>query len=111
MKKIEKTEKVETKEKDFTTSKREVKSYNLSLGSLPGKNEEGKVEVPFNYHSLILGKAINSLVEEGKKVATREEITDKAKELGLYKKESKSSPSYIFSWWLKSLKALGYITN
>jgi hypothetical protein len=108
---MSKKEKVETKEKDFSTKKREAKIYNLAIGSLPNKDKSGKVEIPFNYHALILGKAINSLVEEGKKVATREEITAKAKELDLYKKESKSSPSYIFSWWLKSLKALGYITN
>ena len=97
-------------EKDLTTSKREPKVYTLGKGRLPFK-ENGKVEIPFNYHTLIITKAIDSLRKEGKEKAKREEIMEKAKELDLYKKESKSSPSYIFSWWLKSLKYLGYIVD
>ena len=118
-----KIEKV-TSFKDFSsTSKREAKIYELDKGSLP-KVINGKIEVKFNYHSFIIALSINLLISKGILKASKEEImalaiskkdslekdeNGEVIKLDLYKKESRSNPTYIFNWWLGSLKELGYI--
>lgn len=86
---------------------KEAKIYSLSMGSFPEGNSKA---TPFGIHASILASAILSMIDEGKVKATRKEICEKAVELGLYKaKASKSSPDYIFSWWLKALKANNFL--
>jgi hypothetical protein len=92
------------------TSSKIKKVYNLLKGNFPNPSEISKAN-PFNPHAFIIGKAILTLIEEGKEKATKEDIMGKAVSLGLYEiKPSKSDPSYIFSWWLTSLKANGFIS-
>jgi len=87
------------------------KVYSLLIGNIPSPKEVSKSN-PFNAHTLVIATAITEMVNEGIKEATKEAIMEKAVSLGLYTiKESKSSPSYIFSWWLVSLKANGFIAK
>lgn len=91
------------------TSNKAKRVYKLLKGNFPNPTEIGKAN-PFNPHAFIIGKAILSLIEEGKDNATKDEIMEKAISLGLYEiKPSKSDASYLFSWWLSSLKANGFI--
>ena len=85
------------------------KEYTLSLGTIPNSNSKA---LPFNPHTLVIAKAIENLVENGIEKASKDTIMEKAVSLGLYEvKASKSNPSYIFSWWLSSLKATGFIAK
>jgi hypothetical protein len=88
--------------------KRVKKEYLLMKGTFPKETSKAN---PFNTHTSIIASAILHLMEgEGKEKATKEEIMERALVLGLYEaKPSKSSPSYIFSWWFPSLKANGFI--
>jgi len=85
--------------------KREAKQYGISLGKLPEANQK-----QLGLHASIIIEAITELLNEGKNMASRNEIMEKAVELGLYeRKPSRQGVVPIFSWWRKSLKELGWI--
>jgi len=108
MKKVEK--KVVIKNDTVVPSKKKIKVYTLGQGDFSKVTEGNKVLVENNPHSKVIGEAILTLIKQGKTKATREEIMVVAEDGGLYDKASKSSPSYIFSWWLgRNLKPLGFI--
>ena len=82
-----------------------AKQYGISAGKLPEENQK-----PLGLHALIIIEAIKDLLNEGKNMASRAEIMEKAVELGLYeRKPSRQGVVPIFSWWRKSLKELGWI--
>jgi hypothetical protein len=94
---------VENVEKQEVT--RTAKQYGISLGKLPEENQK-----PLGLHGIIITEAITALVSEGKNMASRAEIMEKAVELGLFeRKPSRQGVVPIFSWWRKSLKELGWI--
>jgi hypothetical protein len=104
--KIENSEIIE-KAKNYTTN-RVKKEYLLLEGKAP--KEVNKAN-PFNPHAYIISEAIKSLIKEGIEKTTKDNIMERAVDLGLYSaKPSKSSPSYIFSWWFSSLKNYGFIS-
>jgi hypothetical protein len=82
-----------------------AKQYGISAGKLPEENQK-----PLGLHGIIITEAITALVSEGKNMASRAEIMEKAVELGLFeRKPSRQGVVPIFSWWRKSLKELGWI--
>jgi hypothetical protein len=84
---------------------RESKRYGLGIGKLPEANQK-----PLGEHGVIITEAITALVNEGKTSATRDEIMERAVELGLFtKKPSRQGVIPIFAWWRKSLKELGWL--
>jgi DNA integrity scanning protein DisA with diadenylate cyclase activity len=82
-----------------------AKQYGISAGKLPEENQK-----PLGLHALIIIEAIKDLLNEGKTSASRNEIMEKAVELGLYeRKPSRQGTVPIFSWWRKPLRELGWI--
>lgn len=92
-------------EKSQEMPKRESKKYGISAGKLPEENQK-----PLGLHGIIITEAITALVNEGKTSASRDEIMEKAVELGLFeRKPSRQGVVPIFSWWRKPLRELGWI--
>lgn len=86
------------------------KTYKLLSGKTPVKSEDGKLEVIWGDHADVITEAIMDLKSAGKEVATRDEIMNKAVELGLYeRRKSTQGIAPIFSWWRKSLFTMGWI--
>jgi hypothetical protein len=84
---------------------RAARTYKISLGRLPESSQK-----PLGLHAIVITEAISDLVNEGKTSATREEIMQKACDLGLYdRKPSKQGTTPIFSWWRKPLSSLGWL--
>lgn len=82
-----------------------AKQYGISAGKLPEENQK-----PLGLHALIIIEAIKDLLNEGKTSASRDEIMEKAVELGLFeRKPSRQGTVPIFSWWRKPLKELEWI--
>jgi hypothetical protein len=92
-------------EKSQEMPKREAKQYGISLGKLPEENQK-----QLGLHALIIIEAITELLNEGKNMASRSEIMEKAVEKGLFeRKPSRQGVVPIFSWWRKPLRELGWI--
>ena len=92
-------------EKSQEMPKREAKQYGISLGKLPEDNQK-----QLGLHALIIIEAITELLNEGKNMASRDEIMIKAVEFGLFeRKPSRQGVVPIFSWWRKPLRELGWI--
>ena len=84
---------------------RAARTYKISLGRLPESSQK-----PLGLHAVVITEAITALIDEGKETATREEIMQKACDLGLYdRKPSKQGVIPIFSWWRKPLSSLGWL--
>lgn len=84
---------------------RTAKQYGISLGKLPEANQK-----QLGLHASIIIEAITELLNEGKNMASRAEIMEKAVELGLFeRKPSRQGVVPIFSWWRKPLRELGWI--
>jgi hypothetical protein len=100
------SKKIETQATVVTEVKvRESKQYGISLGKLPEENQK-----QLGLHALIIIEAITELLNEGKNMASRSEIMEKAVEKGLFeRKPSRQGVVPIFSWWRKMLKELGWI--
>jgi hypothetical protein len=100
---VEKVPQVENAEN--AEKSRTAKQYGINAGKLPEENQK-----PLGLHALIIVEAIKDLLNEGKTSASRNEIMEKAVELGLYeRKPSRQGTVPIFSWWRKPLKELGWI--
>lgn len=90
-----------------TEKKRAPRVYKLEIGRLPESSQK-----PLGLHAIVITEAIADLIGEGKETATREEIMQKACELGLYdRKPSKQGTTPIFSWWRKPLSSLGWLSQ
>lgn len=84
---------------------RAARVYKLGIGRLPDSNQK-----QLGLHAVVITEAIADLIGEGKETATREEIMQKACDLGLYdRKPSKQGTTPIFSWWRKPLSSLGWL--
>lgn len=85
---------------------RAPRSFEIAIGTLPVAPLK-----PLGIHAIVITEAIQSFVDDGKKTASREEIMERAKELGLYeKKPSVQGTVSIFSWWRKALQGNGWIS-
>jgi hypothetical protein len=85
------------------------KTYILKTGRKP-EEKDGKREVIWGDHADVITEAIAALIAAGKATASREEIMQKAVELGLYdRRKSTQGVNPIFSWWRKPLFEMGWI--